>query len=81
MKSKNEKDNEIKNEKKLTKIQRRQIIEKMLNDEFPLIAIILLCILDILLGLSAIGFQIASIIFQTDIYFVGCGLASIFSLN
>lgn len=60
-------------DKKLTKVQKRQITEKMLIEEFPLVPVILASVLNILLGLGAIGFQIASIVLETDLFFIATG--------
>lgn len=59
--------------KELTKIQRRQCIVELLIRDFPLVIILIDLIINFILGFGAIGFQIASIILNTDLYFIGCG--------
>ena len=57
----------------LTKVQRYQLIESMLNESFPLVTVLIVIFADVALALSSIGFQIASIILQTDLYYIACG--------
>ncbi len=59
--------------KKLTKIQKRQCIEIMLANEFPLVLCVLFVIFNSILAAGAIGIEIVKIIYQKDLYFVGCG--------
>ncbi len=60
-------------EKKLTKIQKRQCIEIMLEKEFPLVLTIILVIFNILAAFASIAIQIEMIIFQKDFYYIACG--------
>ena len=59
--------------KSLTKVQRHQFIEKMFNDDFPLVSVLLSIMLNVILGLSAIGFQVAAIVFKSSYYYIYCG--------
>lgn len=60
--------------KSLTKVQKRQFIEKMLNEDFPLIPIALIIVFELILALASIAFQVVTIIYETSsFYFVGCG--------
>lgn len=58
---------------RLTKIQKYQLIESMLNESFPLLAIIFVIFVDVVLALCSIGFQIVAIVLQTELSFIGCG--------
>ncbi len=60
--------------KKLTKIQKRQCIEIMLANEFPLVLCIIFVICDSILASGAIGIEIIKIIYHKELYYVGCGL-------
>ena len=60
-------------QKSLTKVQRRQFIEKMLDEDFPLVSVSISVIINVLLGATAIGFHVASIVFSTEYYYTGCG--------
>lgn len=59
--------------KVLTKVQKYQLIESMLNESFPLIAIWTSVTFDVFLAIASIGFQIASIVLKTELYFIACG--------
>ena len=60
-------------EKMLTKKERKEAIGMMLAENFPLKIIIITTLMEALLGLMAIGFQIASIVVRSPLYFVGTG--------
>ena len=60
--------------KSLTKVQRRQFIDKMLNEDFPLVFILITIVLNVILSIAAIGFQVASIVFETNYYYIYCGI-------
>lgn len=66
--------------KSYTKIQRKQFVENMLNEQFPLIPVIISTVFDVLLAVAAIGVQIAQISLQTSVYFIGCGYYMPYSL-
>jgi hypothetical protein len=59
--------------KSLTKVQKHQFIEKMLNDDFPIVSVTISIVINLLLGFSAIGFQVAAIVFGTSYYYIYCG--------
>jgi hypothetical protein len=59
--------------KSLTKVQRYQFIEKMLNDDFPILSVTISIVINLILGLSAIGYQVAATIFGTSYYYIYCG--------
>lgn len=59
--------------KYLTKIQKKQCFVELLIQDFPLVWIMIDLFLSSFLGLCAIGFQIASIVLKTDLYYIGCG--------
>lgn len=60
-------------DKKLTKIQKRQCVEIMLEKDFPIVMSIMLVIFNIILALGAIGIQTLSILLKTRLYYVACG--------
>ncbi|RNA33205.1 hypothetical protein BpHYR1_037592 [Brachionus plicatilis] len=59
--------------KYLTTIQKKQCFVELLIQEFPLVPVLIDLFLNSFLGLCAMGFQIASIVLKTDLYFIGCG--------
>jgi hypothetical protein len=59
--------------KAYTKVQRRQFIENMLNDKFPLVPLIICIILDVILAAAAIAIQIIQIVAKSSLYYIGCG--------
>ena len=59
--------------KAYTKVQRRQFIVNMLNENFPLVPLILSTLLDVVLALGAIALQILQIVYASSLYFIGCG--------
>ena len=63
--------------RELTKVQRYQLIESMLNESFPLAAILFVIIVDVILAFGSIGFQIAGIVLQTDLYYIACGYKNV----
>jgi hypothetical protein len=60
-------------EKQLTKEERKEAIVSFLKNDFPLRFIVITTIMEMLLSFMAIGFQIASIILKSPLYFVGTG--------
>ena len=60
-------------DKRLTKIQKKQFIENMLEKVFPLVLTIFYVILSILIGIGLIIVQIVSIIDQSALNFIGTG--------
>jgi hypothetical protein len=59
--------------KAYTKVQRKQFIENMLNDKFPLVPLIICIILEVILAAAAIAIQVVQIVAKSSLYYVGCG--------
>ena len=57
----------------LTKVQTYQLIESMLNERFPLAAILFVIFVDVILAFASIAFQIVAIVLKTDLYYIACG--------
>lgn len=57
----------------ITKIQRFQFIDKMLNESLPSISIALLGVINIANGIACIGIQIISIIFEASLFYIAPG--------
>ena len=60
-------------EKRLTKIQNRQCIEKLLADDMPLLGLVFVILSNVLLCAASIGFQVTSIVLQSPLYYIGTG--------
>jgi hypothetical protein len=59
--------------KEYTKVQKRQFIQNMLNEKFPLAPLIICVILDIFLATAAIVIQVIQIVYASSLYYIGCG--------
>jgi hypothetical protein len=60
-------------EKQLTKEERVQAVKNMLEHDLPVKTLAITAIFGIILGLMAIGFQIAAIVVRAQLYYVGLG--------
>lgn len=60
-------------EKNLTKPERIKQIEKMLQEDFPLCFYIFNSVFNILFGIAAIGFQVASLLLKSPLYYIFSG--------
>ena len=61
-------------EKQLSGFERKKCVEIMLQYNFPMFMYILNSTFQILFGLAAIGLQIASIVVQSPLYYIGAGI-------
>ncbi len=60
-------------EKALSKEELKKCQEVMLEEKFPFKRYVITILLNLIIGLSVIGFQIAGIILKSRLYFVGVG--------
>ena len=60
-------------EKALTKVQRHQFIENMLQEDFPICSVLISTVLNIILAVGAISFQIVSVVLNTKFHYIYCG--------
>lgn len=63
----------VDNEKILTKIQRYQFIDRMLNESFPMAFLLTLALFNIFNGSTLIGLQILSVIYRTPFFYIAVG--------
>ncbi|RNA02841.1 hypothetical protein BpHYR1_019381, partial [Brachionus plicatilis] len=63
-----------KSQKGLDDLQQCQGIEKMLTNDYPKSESLCFILVGLVLGLTAIGLQIYSIIKQTPLYYIGTGI-------
>lgn len=57
----------------MTKIERYQFIDRMLNESFPLASCLILALLNFFAGAVLIGLQILCIIYQTPLFYISVG--------
>jgi hypothetical protein len=58
----------------LSENEKTECMKKMLIESFPTVLFILVCGLDLVLGIVAVGIQIAAIQHEAPYYEIGCGL-------
>ncbi len=57
----------------LNPVEKKECLNKMLVERFPVGFYALVCLLDLVLGFAAIGFQIGAIFQEAPYYEIGCG--------
>ena len=69
-----------KEERKLDPDDRKECIEKMLKETFPMKLYVLSFVLNILFSAAAIGFQYLAVVYESPNYFVYAGFINIYKL-